>query len=741
MTLEYMKFFPKPSCYTNQQEAMDSIHKALQNSKVVLFEGACGTGKTLSALSPSIDVAQQQDKVVIIATNVHQQMQQFVDESREIKQQHDINVVVLKGKKHMCPRDEDYETCNILRENTLELIEKEKEQSQLKARLGHLHQELKQHPDDATVEVSRVLSTERETLVKQIKDLQERHCTQFYKVVEQDEDMQKPSTWDEFSINSSDDFASWYNEGVRTPEDVNEWAHERGMCGYELVKRQVSNARLLICNYHHILNPDIFANILGWMDRGMDDIILIFDEAHNIESAARSHSSLTLPEYSLQHANEELTANESVAMSDSYRVKDMEILFKLLLRHLKEACESRLQFGERERLPGTWKDISICDPKERTDHFLRLLLEQVEDAGITDLGELLGEAAELGRYLDEFYKQQYKSGHAKRRKRSQLLRSAEFVTFYLEHSSDPLYYPILNIRRRDGELESRIELIACIPRSVTAPLFQSVYSSILMSATLKPFPMTLATLDIRRPVEEISYGITFPEDNRLTIAINIPPLFAKSRDDPANIEQLTHILDEIIQHSEGNVLLFFQSYHEARMYRDRITTDVPVYLDEIGTSSGEIRDEFFRTGESGHKAVIFSYLWGTLTEGVDYKDGRGRTVVLVGIGYPALNDKMRAIESAYEHEYPGFGWDYAILIPTIRKVRQAMGRVIRSPSDYGARILLDGRYTTASPRRWKKYSVFNKFPAEEQDEIIDVEPEKVKYSLMNFFNDMKQDES
>jgi DNA excision repair protein ERCC-2 len=70
-----------------------------------------------------------------------------------------------------------------------------------------------------------------------------------------------------------------------------------------------------------------------------------------------------------------------------------------------------------------------------------------------------------------------------------------------------------------------------------------------------------------------------------------------------------------------------------------------------------------------------------------------------------------------------------------------MGRVIRSPSDYGARILLDGRYTTASPRRWKKYSVFNKFPAEEQDEIIDVEPEKVKYSLMNFFNDMKQDES
>ncbi|MCL7476285.1 MAG: ATP-dependent DNA helicase [ANME-2 cluster archaeon] len=738
MTPEYMKFFPKPSCYPNQQAAMDSIHKALHTGKVVLFEGACGTGKTLSALSPSIDVAQQLDKVVIIATNVHQQMQQFIDESREIKQHNDIHVVVLKGKKHMCPRDEDYETCNVLRENTLELVEKEKEQSQLRAQLAVLQQELKHHPDDAAVETSRALLAGREKLAKQIKDLQERHCTHFYNVVMQDERPQAPSTLDAFSLGPGDDFTSWYHEDVRTPEDVNEWAHERGMCGYELVKLQVSGARLLICNFHHILNPDIFANLLGWMDRGMEDVILIFDEAHNLESAARSHSSLILPEYSLQHAGEELTANEGIAMSDSYRVRDMEILFNLLLKHLKEATETRLQFGEKERLSGTWKDISICDPKERKDHFLRLVLEHSEEAGITDLGELLGEAAELGRYLDEFYKQQYKSGNANRRKRSQLLRSAEFVTFYLEHSSDPLYYPILNIRKRDGELESRIELVACIPRSITAPLFQSVYSSVLMSATLKPFPMTRATLDIRRPVDELSFGITFPEENRLTIAINIPPLFAKSRDEPATIEKLTQILDDIILHSDGNVLLFFQSYHEARMYRDRITTDLPVFLDEVGTSSGEIRDEFFRTGESGKKAVIFSYLWGTLTEGVDYKDDRGRTVVIIGIGYPALHDRMRAIESAYEHEYPGLGWDYAIQIPTIRRVRQAMGRVIRSPSDYGARILLDGRYTTASLRRWKKYSVFNHFPADEQHEIIDVDPDKVKYSLMNFFNDMKQ---
>ncbi len=112
-------------------------------------------------------------------------------------------------------------------------------------------------------------------------------------------------------------------------------------------------------------------------------------------------------------------------------------------------------------------------------------------------------------------------------------------------------------------------------------------------------------------------------------------------------------------------------------------------------------------------------------------------MVIVGIGYPALNDRTRAVESAYEAEF-GHGWDYAIEIPTIRKVRQALGRVVRSPDDHGARILLDGRYVSSSAKKLGKYSVFNIFPEVERNEIVDVAPERVKYSLMNFFNDIRK---
>ena len=54
MPAAYAKFFPKPSFYPNQKEAMDKIYGALLAGHHVLFEGACGTGKTLSALAPAL---------------------------------------------------------------------------------------------------------------------------------------------------------------------------------------------------------------------------------------------------------------------------------------------------------------------------------------------------------------------------------------------------------------------------------------------------------------------------------------------------------------------------------------------------------------------------------------------------------------------------------------------------------------------------------------------------------------
>ncbi|PSQ59599.1 MAG: helicase, partial [Halobacteriales archaeon SW_9_67_25] len=75
-------------------------------------------------------------------------------------------------------------------------------------------------------------------------------------------------------------------------------------------------------------------------------------------------------------------------------------------------------------------------------------------------------------------------------------------------------------------------------------------------------------------------------------------------------------------------------------------------------------------------------------------------------------------------------------IPTVRKTRQALGRVVRSPADFGARVLLDARYTERAEIEMSEYAVRGAFPPEERADMIDVEPGKLKFGLLNFYRDM-----
>jgi DNA excision repair protein ERCC-2 len=261
-----------------------------------------------------------------------------------------------------------------------------------------------------------------------------------------------------------------------------------------------------------------------------------------------------------------------------------------------------------------------------------------------------------------------------------------------------------------------------------------------MSATLRPFEMIKSTLGISREVEEISYATTFPKERRLTLSVSIPPLFAKNRDNPETLESLKEALLASTVASSGNVVIYFQSYAEALRYAKILGPElsIPIFLDEIGCSTQEIRQEFFRIGEQGGKSLLITYLWGTLTEGVDFRDNRGRTVIVVGVGYPALNDRIKAVESAYDTVFDcGDGWEFAVQAPTIKKVRQAMGRVVRSPEDFGIRILMDSRYQGSQIRKLGKFSVFEYFPPEERKEFIDITPKDIGSLVENFFADIK----
>jgi DNA excision repair protein ERCC-2 len=738
----YMRYFTKNSCYPNQAEAMEKIHSALLHEKIVLFEGACGTGKTLSALAPALHVGKKLNKVVIIVTNVHQQMVQFIHEARDINRDNSIKTIVFKGKTSMCPDSLDYEECRLKGENTYDLLDFEREVSSKEKELKDAFEKHKKSKDPALYILRNELEKELDEARKKAQSMRNHSCPRLYEVLR-------------FEGN---EFSSWLFSDVRSPEEVMEYAEDRGMCGYELLKKELKNAELLICNFHHVLSAEIFLTLLKWLEKDPEDIILIFDEAHNIEASARSHSSIMLSELTVEKALSEVGeipepdsspvfgagsgSGSGIPLDEDYASRlYAKRLFSCLLTAIRDTYDSKLKFGERNRLGRNWQDIQISDPYERRDVLKVRFLRDAQKEGFADEEKVLTRLREIGEFggrLEEIYAENYKKGLLSVPKRSQIRYVADFLSSYLVLSDRQNYYPILNMRRdfKSDRVVGRLELFTCIPKNVTQPLLDSVYSAVLMSATLRPFEMVKSTLGISREVEEITFGTTFPQERRLTLAVSVPPLFAKNRDSPETLEGLREALLAATAASPGNVIIYFQSYAEALRYTKLLEPElsIPIFLDEVGVSAQDIRQKFFKIGEEGGKAVLITYLWGTLSEGVDFRDSRGRTVIVVGVGYPALNDRIKAVESAYDTVFGcGEGWEFAVQVPTIRKVRQAMGRVVRSPGDFGVRILLDARYQGSQMRKLGKFSVFGYFPPEESREFLDAAPKDVGSLVEEFF--------
>ncbi len=706
----YERFFPYDEPYENQREAMDRIHNTLIRGQDVLFEGACGTGKTLSALVPALDVARDQDKTVVITTNVHQQMRQFVAEARAISREEDIRAIVFKGKSSMCHIDVGYEECQALRDNTRAVVDAERDKQQLERRQRELLTE-SQAGDGGATDARSAVMDELDSIEDRLEDLEEQNVCDYYR---------------NNLTENTDDFFAWLFDDVRTPEEIYEYAEQQGFCGYELLKEGIEGVDLVVCNYHHLLDGVIREQFFRWLGRDPEDVIAVFDEAHNVEDAAREHATRTCSERTFDSALDEL------ADTDDPRSEDAANVLSAFHHALVETYEESFGFGDRESIGENWVDVSIANEGRRDDLTLAFL-QQYSGQGIDADIEA---AMNLGQELDEQYEEAYREGETATRTECQTLDAAAFVSAWLDESTDEGLYPVVSVTRDAGtdEVYGRAELYSCLPRQVTGRLFDDVYATILMSATLQPFDVTENVLGLEDPAT-MAYGLQFPADHRRTYAVETPPLFASDRDDPAVQEQVTDAIHDAVRFTPGNTLAFFPNYGEASRYADRLERhyDGTVYLDEPGVAVEDLRQAFV----ADDNAVLCTSLWGTLAEGVSFDGDDAETVLVIGVPYPHLDDRAEAVQEAYDAAFEGTdtGWRYAVEIPTVRKTRQALGRVIRSPEDVGVRALLDQRYSHSAKSDLGKYSVNSTFPYEEREELIDIEPAKLKFSMLNFYTD------
>ena len=734
----YLRFFPYEEPYDHQREAMERIDEALGSGSDVLFEGACGTGKTLASLVPALERAKAEDKTVVITTNVHQQMRQFIEDASAIADTEEIRAIVFQGKSSMCHIDVGYEECQALRDTTREMVELEAERAELEQRQGELLDASQAGEADAA-EARTAVMDELGDVEEELEEFEDRAtCDHYYRNLTVD----------------TQEFYAWLYDDVRRPDEIYDYAHDRGMCGYELLKEGIDGVDLVVANYHHLLDPMIREQFFRWLDRDPEDVIAVFDEAHNVADAARDHASKQLTERTLAQALAELDEVED------RRVEAAENAVATFREALQTTYEEGMGPGTvREReVEENWTDLPIDNPDRKDDLTLAFFRAYTGQGYQQDIEAAL----ELGETLDQRYEEAYKDGETTVRKECQTLQVARFLDAWFDESDAAGMYPVVGVRRQEergrgsdggedgigegteqagldeagaGEIYGRAELYTCIPERVTRSLLADLHATVLMSATLRPFDVTADVLGLDDPVT-MAYGAQFPEERRRTYAVEAPALFSSERDDPATQATITQVLEDAARMTPGNTLAFFPSYAEAERYYHRVDAGSSQYLDEPGTPAHDLRESFTDDDD----AVLFSSLWGTLTEGVSYDGDDARTVVVVGVPYPHLDDRMEAVQAAYADAFGDgseeAGWRYAVEIPTVRKTRQALGRVVRSPTDFGARILVDKRYTEAAEIEMRDYAVRGTFPPEERAEMIDIDPEKLKFGLLNFYQDV-----
>jgi len=121
--------------YENQADAIRTAIEVGRDRGFLVMEGPCGTGKTMAALTAGATLVRETDQYenVVVITPVKQQLQQFVDDLREMNAdlEDSLSGIALVGKTDLCPYGREdvfpenvgiHERCDDLREHTADLV-------------------------------------------------------------------------------------------------------------------------------------------------------------------------------------------------------------------------------------------------------------------------------------------------------------------------------------------------------------------------------------------------------------------------------------------------------------------------------------------------------------------------------------------------------------------------------------------------------------------------------------------
>jgi len=459
--------------------------------------------------------------------------------------------------------------------------------------------------------------------------------------------------------------------GICTPKTCG----QNPRCFYQQQRKRLLSADVIV------LNHAMFFTLLGDVSYGEDrrgilfaDDFVIFDEAHMLESIASQHMGLDVSQYGIRRALMRL-----------YNPKTKKGL-------LQAAGNGTACAAVAETLP---KVDAFFDEVAGKCNFGRGRVFRVREVGLADaspLGEALKSLVETLVITAEQKGGKETLADELKDAANKLRGIHASVTdfMHMEDAEHQVYWVEKHgYQNACGLHASAIDISAVLREA----LFREGSTCIATSATLSVGGDDLAYFRTRVGAERaraVRIGSPFDFERQMTLHI------VKNMPDPKSpnyVRELTHWVKHFTEASKGHAFVLFTSYQTMRdvaeaceeFYMDK---DWPFFVQGGGKPPHRMIEEF---RENPH-SVLFGV--DSFWTGVDVPGDALGNVIITRLPFstpdhPLIQARLESIEAAGGNSFMEYSVPEAIL-----KLRQGVGRLIRTRADKGSIVILDSRIVT-----------------------------------------------
>ncbi len=489
-------------------------------------------------------------------------------------------------------------------------------------------------------------------------------------------------------------------EEIMHVEELCRWCTGRGVCPYKAALEIAGSADVLVCDYNYLFAVDITERVLEKIERGLEDLIVIVDEAHNLPDRIRNNLS------------SELRMSIVTGATRGIRYIDREMqgnLMELERIFTKLAMEARRNKKQEMNVD---KGFLV----EEIEKVLRRRIEAISyDEFVNSLRNIAKDFETTG---SDGGRNKYKNELVQRN----ILSVADFLDGWRTEEK------CLRIFSLSQQENPSLCFKLLDPSVISEPIFARAHSTIMMSGTLCPTEMyadVLGASPDRIKGKEIvlrEYKSPFPDENRLIVVTE--ELTTKYTERSERMyRKVAEKIGEVAKYMRGGMAVFFPSYALLKSISAHLPPEVRRRaVEERREMKKEEKNRLYEMLRDNDAGILLAVQGGSLSEGMDYESNILKAIIVVGLPLSPPTLEVKTIEGYYAGKYGAEkGRLYGYYYPAITKVLQAAGRGIRSEHDRCIIILMDYRFA--------RYPYKNCLPSDYNVKLTDRAEEFAK----NFF--------